>query len=124
MALRRTAHAALGTDGFPADMLVERQMLKRIGGEAGETDRDLDARCLGGFELARQLFEDPGEGVPECGDTDAWLRRHADTVRDHFEVDGRVVCHQGELVTGDVHAIRAEAQREAGRLWGRLPAEL
>jgi adenine deaminase len=43
------------------------------------------------------------------------------TIR-HVLVDGAKVVENGILRTGDIDAIRGEAQREAARLWDRMTA--
>lgn len=119
-ALRVSSRVAMGTDGFPSDMLVEREALFETGRAAGDRADTLDARCLGGFRLAAELLRlDPGPMPDETPVADWLARRAADTIAS-LDVDGRPVLREGQLLTGDIAQIRADAEREAQRLWTRL----
>jgi cytosine/adenosine deaminase-related metal-dependent hydrolase len=119
-ALSETPRAALGTDGFPADMLDEAAALRDAAREHGESPDAAPARLLGSLRLAAELFGlDPPE-PDEGGDVEAWLRARRTAARLYHVADGRVIVRGGRLVTADVDAIREEARREAERLWSRM----
>jgi hypothetical protein len=122
-ALRMTTRAAVGTDGFPADLRVERDALHEIGRAAGERGEDLDARCMGSLRLASELLRLEPATLPAGVTVGEWFAARARAAIEHLDVDGRPVCRDGSLLTGDVEAIHADAVREARRLWTRLPAE-
>jgi cytosine/adenosine deaminase-related metal-dependent hydrolase len=120
-ALGEAPRVAVGTDGFPADMLAERVALLATGTAAGDPQRSLDARCAGSLRLAAALFGEDAAGTPSDVDVESWLASRRDAARAHHEIDGRIVLDRGRLMTSDVDAIREEAAREARRLWSRLP---
>ncbi|MGE3840431.1 MAG: amidohydrolase family protein [Vicinamibacterales bacterium] len=120
--LHVSPHIALGTDGFPADMLAERQVLFETGQPHGDRDDVLDRRCVAGFELAARLLDVPFIPPPEHAG-EAWMQERANRAITRHVVNGRTVCEDGRLQTGDMDAIRADARREAQRLWARLSRE-
>jgi cytosine/adenosine deaminase-related metal-dependent hydrolase len=93
-ALGASPDVALGTDGFPADMEAELRALVEEATKHGDLDvaRAPERRCASGARLADSFFPDAG----------------------------RVAS--GELVHGDIDAIRAEAREQAARLWTRMAA--
>lgn len=119
-ALGATSRAALGTDGFPADMLEEAVALRDAAREGGEPPDVAPTRLLGSLRLAAELFGlDPP--APRAGeDLDAWLRARRTAARLHLVADGRLIVRAGRLMTADLDAIRADACREAARLWHRM----
>jgi cytosine/adenosine deaminase-related metal-dependent hydrolase len=115
---------ALGTDGFPADMCDELEALLEIGGAQGEDASRLRRRLTGGRDLAAGLFgvrhaADQPAGEDVTMDIEA-LRAARDALLGRLVVDGRVVVDQGRLATGAIDQIRAQARREAARLWQRM----
>lgn len=119
-ALVESPRVALGTDGFPSDMREELVHLVRIAQdeEPGTGIATLDARMEAGRDLAIALFgadeieQDTVElAAPEPGARPAVV---------NVTVSGRTVVENGELVTGDIHAIRAEARAAAPELWRRM----
>ncbi|MCC6998584.1 MAG: amidohydrolase family protein [Deltaproteobacteria bacterium] len=110
-ALSASAHVALGTDGYPADMAVERAALLRDAATHGDTGAA--ARPEAGARLAAERL-----GLASLPDR---VVRDAAGVR-HVIVGGRVVVEGGVLQTGDLAAIRAEAREQAGALWRRMEA--
>jgi len=135
------ACAALGTDGWPADMLEEARMAhfglrERVGALAG----DVALRLLGGSQrLASELFGLPF-GVLEPGapadlvvydypapspidaSTMMWhglAGLHAGRIK-HVMAAGRWIVRDGEVTTVDVEAVYARAARAAARLWVRM----
>lgn len=55
-AIHHASRVALGTDGFPSDMRVEREALRTIGAAHGEIASRLEARLHNGAFLAAQRF--------------------------------------------------------------------
>ena len=112
-AIHASAHVAVGTDGFAADMGDEHRAL----GEEAAKNRDpadartLDARRAGGFKLAALFQEDAARdvaiGVPG--------KRPREVV-----VGGRSVVKDGRLVGADLEEIHAHAREQAARLWARM----
>lgn len=105
---------ALGTDGYPANMGDEAAALARLGAAHGAPDDVVARRLAASRALARTLF---GEGID--GDT---VERDASGAVTRVVVGGRVVVDDGRLTGGDLDTIRAEAAREAERLWVRMRA--
>lgn len=103
---------ALGTDGFPSDMLEEASCLEDIA-EAHGLPCDPAARLAAGAALARRFFGPEVEG-------DRVRRDGARAVE--VDVGGAPVVRQGMLVHGSLEAIVADAEREAARLWQRMEA--
>lgn len=94
-ALRASARVALGTDGFPADMIEEVEALRQIGSQYGEDPGLLNRRLEAGHALAAERFGAPSAAVaPAAGDR--------------------------PRLTADMDAIQAEAREEARRLWQRM----
>jgi hypothetical protein len=119
-ALRAPRAVALGTDGFPADLLAERAALLGAAIAKEPDPAVVDQRCLSSFELAWERLGARVE-LPAAGeDVGAWLSERATAARRHLEVEGRTIVEDGQLVTGDMGRIRAEARAEAERLWARL----
>ncbi len=121
-ALSASGHVALGTDGWPADMRVERAALLRLGRASGDDDATLAARLGGGFRLASALTG--ARLLPELADgcaADVAIGLPNAPPR-HVLVGGRIVVRDGVLSTGDLDRIRAEARAEAVRLWSRMSA--
>ncbi|MBI3203132.1 MAG: amidohydrolase family protein [Myxococcales bacterium] len=120
-ALDASTRVALGTDGYPADMRIERAALREESERAGHplSDDTVAARVRGGHALASSLFGvrlEP-ELAPGCAaDVVAW---RGDAVI-HVIVDGELVVENGRLTRGDLDAIRAHAREQAPRLWQRM----
>jgi hypothetical protein len=120
---------ALGSDGYPADMLEEYAALERLAlaHEPGtprevlrgrlDAGRALAAERFGADELAMDTVAfDDSAGAPPPRDLRPPLKAR------HVVVSGRVVVKEGRLVAADLEAIRAEAHRCAARLWRRMEA--
>ena len=135
------ACAALGTDGWPADMIEEARfahfgLRERAGDGAGDTA----LRLLGGSaRLASELFGlpfgllEPGAPAdlvvydypapsPMEAPTVAWhglAGLHAGRVK-HVMIAGRWIVRDGEITTVDRSEIYRRAARAAARLWVRM----
>jgi len=120
-ALRAGTRVALGTDGFPADMLAELQALREAARERGDDLRAAEARLRGSSRLAAALFgEDPGRGLDDARPVTQWAVEQRDGCRRQHRVAGRDVLCNGRLLTADEAHVRSEAEEQARRLWARL----
>ena len=118
--LAGSTHVALGTGGLPSDMREELVELWRIARAGGETASDiaLDSRLEASRTMLAERFA-PGAleaDTVELGDASPGERPRVCNVT----VAGRGVVEDGELLTGDVEAIRAEAREAAPALWERM----
>jgi cytosine/adenosine deaminase-related metal-dependent hydrolase len=111
-ALQAADRVALGTDGYPADMVVERDAAIRLGAPHGEGPDVARGRLDAGRALLGAFFDLDGDRV-------ALDERGA--VR-HVWVGGRAVVRDGVLVHADLDTIRAEARAAADDLWTRMEA--
>ncbi len=112
--LAASGRVAVGTDGYPASMADEARVLREEASERGENPETVTARLAGGQRLAAELF---GAGVGADR-----VERDAEGTTVHVSVGGTTVVENGRLLTGDVEAIRADAARQAPRLWARMRA--
>lgn len=110
LAIHLAERVALGTDGFPSDMLEEAAVLLTEAREHEPDPEESLARMERGGELLAERFAVGGKRP------DARVR--VGTVL----VDGCEVVRDGRLVTADYDAIRVEAEVQAGRLWARMSA--
>jgi cytosine/adenosine deaminase-related metal-dependent hydrolase len=125
-ALSQSAHVALGTDGYPADMREERGALEREAerAECALAPAVVAARAQGGHALASAVLGvrlgtalEPGHAA------DLVVRRSKEDPRaQHVVVAGEVVVEHGRLTRGELEQIRARAAAEAARLWERMRA--
>ncbi len=122
-ALADAAAVALGTDGYRADMLAEREALLETGAAAGDARAALDARCVAGLRLAADLWECPEPRRDPGADVGDWLDARRDACLSRLEVAGRPILSAGELLSANIEDIREEARREATGLWSRLPGD-
>jgi cytosine/adenosine deaminase-related metal-dependent hydrolase len=120
-ALRDADRVALGTDGFPADMVDEFDTLRVC---ATGFDDDLvraERRLFAGGRLVAGLFgERDVPPTPEAADWRDWAQRRQRQCRERLVVDGRTVVERGRLMTADAASILEEARSEAARLWARM----
>ncbi len=120
-ALAASTHVALGTDGWPADMQLERDALFRLGRAHQETDATLQERVDGGWQLVNWLMKTKVGAVEAGATADVVVGVPGQRPR-HVVVDGRPVVVDGKLVTADLEEIRARANEAAPALWKRMGA--
>lgn len=122
-ALWASHRVALGTDGYPANMLAEQAELTALSRQQGDLEANAAAnRLAAGWMVATEQWGG-FFGMPAAG-TIADLTvvpPGTDTPR-HVIVGGRVVVENGVLKTGDMEQIRAEANEQAEKLWQRMAA--
>jgi len=116
--LSASERVALGTDGFPADMVEEAKALHRIGGEEGDDPAVLDARVEGSRRLIAEMFSSPADPFEE-GALGDWIVLNGTRVQ-YVVVDGEVVVRDGQLVAAEMEQIEEEAARVAPLLWERM----
>lgn len=114
-ALGECERVALGTDGYPADMLAECAALEEIAQQHG--DAAYGSRLDNGHTLAGALFGGNFELAPGAvADLGVF---EGDRPR-HLVMNGRVVVENGVLASGNIDKIRDEARAQAERLWRRM----
>lgn len=131
-ALAGCPRVALGTDGYPADMAAELEVLLAEGAAHGETAAVLGARLDGSGKLAAGLWGAPspvaapaeqgaGAGHSAIAETLLGRARAIQQVRQQRTVvDGRPVVENGRLLTADLETLRETARGEAARLWAKM----
>jgi cytosine/adenosine deaminase-related metal-dependent hydrolase len=105
-AIGASERVALGTDGFPADMVDEAEMLILQSTAHGEELEQVADRLPAGHDLLNDCFDD---AVPEV-----------EVTLGKVVVDGRTIVQHGRLLTGDIEEIRAHAREAAQKLWKRM----
>jgi cytosine/adenosine deaminase-related metal-dependent hydrolase len=124
--LRHAQRVALGTDGFPSDMVDELDVMRVCAEGHLDDHAHAERRLPAGAALAASLF---GESAVEPVAADSpgfdgreWALSQRRCVTAAWSVDGRGVIHDGHLLTGDLDEIRADADVQAQRLWARMRA--
>jgi len=118
VALAASSLVALGTDGYPARLEEEAEVLRQ---EAREHDDDaaaVERRISDGHRLVAELFGLELAPLASDGAADIVVRESGEAR--HVVVGGRLVVEDGALVTGDRVEILAEAETQAARLWQRM----
>ncbi len=106
-ALAASERVALGTDGYPADMVAEAEALLFAARANGEELHRAAARLNAGRELVAERFgDDP--------------RARAEVSLGSITMGERAVVRGGRLVGHDLEELRAEARIQADALWSRL----
>jgi cytosine/adenosine deaminase-related metal-dependent hydrolase len=118
--LRASDRVAIGTDGYPSDMIEERRVLHEVGLLNGDEAPVLDARALAGDALVREVLDPAWPATHAAGDAGDFLLARRAAALAHHDVPGRPVLRDGRLLTADIDAIRREARDEAQRLWQRM----
>ncbi len=108
-ALGASARVALGTDGFPADMVDEAEALILDAAGHGEDVERAAARLRAGRDLVAERF--------------AFAPVASAVALGRVDIGERHVVSDGRLTTGDLEAIRAEARAQAARLWQRMESD-
>jgi cytosine/adenosine deaminase-related metal-dependent hydrolase len=127
--LAASRRVALGSDGYPADMLEEYAALERLAlANEPETPREvLRERLEAGRALATERFDanELAMDTVECdtppGASSPFDQRPPIKAR-RVVVSGRIVVEEGRLVAADLDGIRAEARSCAAALWRRMEA--
>jgi cytosine/adenosine deaminase-related metal-dependent hydrolase len=116
--LGASTRVALGTDGYPADMRAEADVLVSEARAAGASV-DVAARVAGSRRLAGERFaSDLAQDLVAWRSADDAARPGA-TPR-HVVVAGEVVVRDGRLARADIDEVRAHAREQAARLWIRM----
>lgn len=118
--LDATDRVALGTDGWPAEMSVERAALERLGEAAQDDPERRGQRLDAGHRLVAELFGGAADVLRPGALGDLVVSDH-DGPR-HVVVAGKVVVRDRKLVFGDLEKIRGEAEQQAQALWTRMRA--
>lgn len=119
--LRASDRVALGTDGYPADMIEERATLRALGADHGDAPEVMESRTFAADALVREVLH-PSWLVDDDAmqaDEDPLAARRTAALA-HYDVDGRPVLKHGRLLTADIDSIHREARTEAERLWDRM----
>jgi cytosine/adenosine deaminase-related metal-dependent hydrolase len=120
-ALRASARVALGTDGFPSDMLAELQALREVAQEHGDDRARAELRLAGSARLAADVFGgDAALALGEDRPVTEWAIACREACRQRHDVAGRPIVREGRLLSADEARIRGEAETQAQRLWARL----
>lgn len=124
--LSASAHVALGTDGYPADMPIELAALERLSraNEPATPPATVQGRLAAGRSLAAERFgaAEIAKDVIELERAAGSAGAPAPTRARRVVVGGRVVVEQGRLASADLAEIRAQAREEAAKLWKRMQA--
>lgn len=117
-ALSASAHVALGTDGWNADMGEEEDARARLAARYG--DPMSVGRLAAGGRLASERFGAAGTPLTPGALGDLVVRRDGAVV--HVVVEGRVVVRDGRLTAGNIEDVETRARQAAERLWQRMAA--
>ena len=118
-ALAASSRVALGTDGYPARMAEEAAVLAEEAAAHGEDERIVGDRVTAGWRLVGELFGGPFAPLAPGAMADVGV---VDGRASHLVVGGKLVVRDGDLLTGDLEQIQAEAQTQAPALWERMKA--
>lgn len=119
--LAASDRVAVGTDGYPANMDEEAAVLREEADSHGDDLGAVEARLAAGWRLAESLFGAPFAPLARGAVADV-VARDPDGRARHVLVAGRPVVREGALQTGDLQAIRSDAEAEAPKLWARMSA--
>ena len=112
---------ALGTDGYPADMLGEKAALLRLASTHNDNVSTLESRVRGAFALVGQHFDGPFTPLAEGSAADLIVENDDESMPPRYVVvGGQVVVRDGVLVNGDLKTIEAFAETQAATLWSRM----
>jgi cytosine/adenosine deaminase-related metal-dependent hydrolase len=109
---------ALGTDGYPAVLEDEAQVLREEAALRREPQAAVESRIDSGHALLAGFFD--GEFAPLGEGANADLALVGEGSAREVLVGGRQVVAAGALMTADLDLIRTEAASEAARLWKRM----
>jgi cytosine/adenosine deaminase-related metal-dependent hydrolase len=123
-ALWASHRVALGTDGYPADMVAEQAELRELSKAGGEVEIEASANRLAAgwmlaFERFGRFFGMPGRDTV----ADLIVVPHDSQGQPrHVIVGGRLIVEDAAFLSADLEAIRSEARDEASKLWQRMAA--
>ena len=120
MALAESSRVAMGTDGYPSDLLEEAQVMRAEAEAHGDPAAAVEDRRRRGHDLVGELFARSFAPLEAGAAADVVVR--SDSEVRHVVVGGRVVVENGRLLTADLEEIRGEARRLAPQLWNRMEA--
>ncbi len=109
---------ALGTDGFPSNMLEEFAALERISSAEGDPHAKQIVRLR--REASARLVYDVFGNI--AGDLVEWDDRASFSPPRNVNIAGREIVKKGVLVTARYETIREDAERAATRLFARMQA--
>ncbi len=118
LALSASPRVALGTDGYPSEMVDEMLALVDEAAANGERGKAVSCRLDRGRQLVAERFASRGgeSPTPESLDSvEIWGGRLREV-----RVGGRTVIRADTLLSGDVDEIRREAEEAARVLWARM----
>lgn len=118
-ALAESPRVGLGTDGYPARMEQEAEVLRAEAATHGDDPAAVARRPETAYALLAELFGLPFSPLAPGAAADV-VARDEDGGARHVVVGGRPVVEDGHLATADLDEIRAEARRQAPRLWERM----
>jgi cytosine/adenosine deaminase-related metal-dependent hydrolase len=117
-ALSASPMVSLGTDGYPPDLLAEREVLLD---EARAHHEDVTVAAQRAETGSRLIAERFGMRAPAGVEEDATdVCAFEDRGARHVAVGGRLVVKDGELLTGNRQSILEEARRQAPIVWKRM----
>ncbi|MEE8142145.1 MAG: amidohydrolase, partial [Planctomycetota bacterium] len=114
-ALGESRLVALGTDGYPASMREEQDVLMEEARAHGEDLKVAERRLIAGHALIARRFAD-ASGESSFADA----VHLSGSLVEQVMVAGRRVVEDGQLLTGDLDSIRSEAEKQAPSLWARM----
>lgn len=123
VSLQASRKVALGTDGWAADMPVERAALERLAKAApGEDPAAAGRRPDAGRALVAERFADAAGDLSPANDRVVLAAPGPDgaTRAEKVVIGGRTAVDGGRLVNGDIEELRARAREAAPALWERM----
>lgn len=117
-ALRHSQKVALGTDGFPSNMLDEQSSLLRMAREQGDEMESAGRRLEAGHKLLEAHFGPSAAGAQKV----LVKQSESNWALESLSINDRIVVEHGLLRTGDMRAIENAAKEAASRLWTKMEA--
>jgi cytosine/adenosine deaminase-related metal-dependent hydrolase len=112
---------AIGTDGYPADMLAEVEALRRLAGDNNDDMPKVENRIEGAYSLLNRHFDAPFSPLARGSMADIIIEDENDgSPPRHVMVNGQRVVSDGQLVNGNLKEIEEFATSQAAALWSRM----